>query len=46
MRSPVPCWPSCPFPKALSNQLNGKVDAAGAAEEAQKAVEEINKGLE
>ncbi|HVD20254.1 MAG TPA: bicyclomycin resistance protein, partial [Propionibacteriaceae bacterium] len=35
-----------PVPKALSNQLNGKVDAAGAAEEAQKAVEEINKGLE
>jgi hypothetical protein len=35
-----------PVPKALSDQLNGKVDAAGAAAEAQKAVEEINKSLE
>jgi multiple sugar transport system substrate-binding protein len=35
-----------PVPKALSDQLNGKVDAAGAAAQAQKAVEEINKSLE
>ena len=35
-----------PVPKALSAELNGKVDAAGAAAQAQKDVEEINKGLE
>ena len=35
-----------PVPKALSSELNGKVDAAGAAAQAQKDVEEINKGLE
>jgi multiple sugar transport system substrate-binding protein len=34
-----------PVPKALSDMLNGKVDAAGAANQAQKAVEDINKGL-
>ena len=45
MRSLVPCWLSCQSRRRY-NQLNGKVDAAGAAEEAQKAVEEINKGLE
>jgi hypothetical protein len=35
-----------PVPKALNDLLNGKVDAAGAAAEAQAAVEEINNTME
>jgi len=34
-----------PVPKALSDLIAGKGDAAGAAQAAQKAVEEIQKGL-
>ncbi len=34
-----------PVPKALSGLIAGKTDAAGAAQAAQKAVEEIQKGL-
>jgi multiple sugar transport system substrate-binding protein len=35
-----------PVPKALNDLLNGKVDAAGAAAEAQSDVEEINNSME
>jgi hypothetical protein len=35
-----------PVPKALNDMLNGKVDAAGAAREAQADVEEINDSME
>jgi multiple sugar transport system substrate-binding protein len=34
-----------PVPKALANLIGGRGDAAAAAQEAQKAVEEIQKGL-
>ena len=34
-----------PVPKALAELIGGKGDAAGAAQAAQKAVEELQKGL-
>ena len=34
-----------PVPKALADLIGGKGDAAAAAQAAQKAVEEIQKGL-